>query len=239
MTPWISSEKPTRSSRQSQEHPPLSDITTHNKVPGSAVVTPHGIPGHHTRQCHGRHPQKHIPDLHPVLSAVLPIPSRESNSAQHPSTKGWAWVVADALQMLPPSAANVQDPCKSCLVVFTSSSSPKLWGPRPACAVLLNRQWCRPSQPTAIWCRQAWTDVTFFGWKAFSLWHQLLLQDSCCLHRSLCSALGSCRPTGEEQRWVFTQQSWPSFHEHACSGWGGLPQIASTHREERMTLTWT
>lgn len=64
--------------------------------------------------------------------------------------------------MLPLLAANVQGPCKSCWVVFSSSSSPKLWGSRAACAVLLNGQWCRLSQPITTWCRQEQTDVNHF-----------------------------------------------------------------------------
>lgn len=58
----------------------------------------------------------------------------------------------------------------------------------------------------------------------------------------LCDLLwGTADQHGEEQRWVFSQQNWPAFHRHAaeaCSEWGGLPQIASTSREERMTSTY-
>lgn len=95
--------------------------------------------------------------------------------------------------MLPLLAVNVQGPCKSCWVVFPSSSSSiNLWGSRAACAALLNSKWCRPSH-----IEQARKDRCdpFFAWKTFSLSHQLLLQDAYCLHTSLCSALGNCRPT--------------------------------------------
>lgn len=58
----------------------------------------------------------------------------------------------------------------------------------------------------------------------------------------LCDQLwGTADQHVKEQRWVFSQQNWPAFHEHAagaCSVWGGLPQIASLSREERMTSTY-
>lgn len=99
--------------------------------------------------------------------------------------------------------------------------------------------WCRPSH--VAW--QEWTDVTL-------LLHgkHFLFDNSFCFRMpiastGLCALLwGTAEQCGEEQRWAFTQQSWAAFHDHAaeaCSGWGGLPQIASTQRQERMTLTWT
>lgn len=141
--------------------------------------------------------------------------------------------------MLPLLAANVQDPCKSlfgCISVLLLPKTVRTQG--SLCRVI--EQAIVQTQPAQSHMAQARTNRCdlFLHGKHFPY------ATSFCFRMPV-SSTGLCAPlwgTGEEQRWVFTEQSWPALHEwaaKACSGWCGLPQIASTHREERMTLTWT
>lgn len=249
---------PIGNSQRSQEHPPLSEVTAHPKVPGSAVVSG-GHPMRHpsvgqTMHCHGRHLQKHFSNLHPALIPALPTqyhsqPGNQILPGIHSgmSLGDWPVPAPTSLQLVCKCCLLWQLLCKvpetACLTLFPSCPSPKPPGPSPVCFTFLNRQWCRPRQHTAPWGKQEWTEVTFFCTQ--NIPSMPPAPASGCLSPStgLCALLwGTADQHGEEQSWVFTQQSWPALRERAaeaCSGRSGLPRIASTLREERMPLTQT